>query len=143
MGRRPAAAILRIDGASRGNPGPAGCGVILEDTDGGREERTRYLGRATNNAAEYQALLLGLERAAALGYRTVEVRSDSELLVRQMTGAYRVKHPGLLALHGTVRRLLETFEQVRFTHVDREANAEADRLANLAIDDGLAAGSRR
>ncbi|MGH7361180.1 MAG: ribonuclease HI family protein [Candidatus Methylomirabilales bacterium] len=143
MGAHAAAAILRIDGASRGNPGPAGCGVVLEDAGGGREEYTRYLGRATNNAAEYQALLLGLERAATLGYRKVEVRSDSELLVRQMTGAYRVKHPGLLTLHRAVRRLLEAFEQVRFTHVDREANAEADRLANLAIDQGLAAGSRR
>jgi ribonuclease HI len=142
MGGRPGAAILRIDGASRGNPGPAGCGVIVEDADGGREEHTRYLGRATNNAAEYQALLLGLGRAAALGYRRVEVRSDSELLVRQMTGAYRVKHPELLSLHRAARRLLETFEQVRFTHVDREANADADRLANLAIDQALAAGGR-
>ncbi|HEU5393556.1 MAG TPA: ribonuclease HI family protein [Candidatus Methylomirabilis sp.] len=143
MGGRPAAAILRIDGASRGNPGPAGCGVILEDADGGREEHLRYLGRATNNAAEYQALLLGLGRAAALGYRTVEVRSDSELLVRQMTGVYRVKHPGLQALHRAVRRVLTRFEEVRFTHVGREANAEADRLANLAIDRALVGGSRR
>ncbi len=143
MRAHAAAAVLRIDGASRGNPGPAGCGVVLENAGGGREEHTRYLGRATNNAAEYQALLLGLERAATLGYRKVEVRSDSELLVRQMTGAYRVKHPGLLTLHRAARRLLEAFEQVRFTHVDREANAEADRLANLAIDQGLAAGRRR
>ncbi len=143
MGGRPVAAILRIDGASRGNPGPAGCGVILEDTGGGREEHTRYLGWATNNAAEYQALLLGLGRAAARGYRRVEVLSDSQLLVRQMTGAYRVKHPGLLHLHRAVRRLLETFEQVRFTHVYRGSNAEADRLANLAIDRALAGGSRR
>lgn len=143
MGGRPPVAILRIDGASRGNPGPAGCGVILEDADGGREEHTRYLGRATNNAAEYQALLLGLTRAAALGYQSVEVRSDSELLVRQMTGAYRVKHPGLVALHRAVRRLLTRFEEVRFTHVDRGANAEADRLANVAIDRALVRGSRR
>ena len=143
MGGRAAAAILRIDGASRGNPGPAGCGVVLEDTDGGREEASRYLGRATNNAAEYEALLLGLRRAALRGYRQVEVRSDSELLVRQMTGEYRVKHPGLLARHAAVRRLLAGFEQVRFTHVNRSGNAEADRLANLAIDRALARGSGR
>lgn len=143
MGGRPAAAILRIDGASRGNPGPAGCGVILEDTDGCRETHTRYLGRATNNQAEYEALLLALERAAALGYRRLEVRSDSELLIRQMTGAYRVKHPGLLALHQAASRLLPGFEEVRFTHVDREVNEEADRLAKLAIDQARTTGSRR
>jgi ribonuclease HI len=142
MGGRPGTAILRIDGASRGNPGPAGCAVILEDGDGRREVHTRYLGRATNNQAEYEALLLGLTRAAALGCRRVEVRSDSELLVRQMTGAYRVKHPGLVALHRAVSRLLPGFEEVRFTHVDREANAEADRLANFAIDQAPTTGSR-
>lgn len=143
MGARAAAAILRIDGASRGNPGPAGCAVILEDADGVREAHARYLGRATNNQAEYEALLLALERAAALGYRRLEVRSDSELLVRQMTGAYRVKHPALVALHRAASRLLPGFEEVRFMHVDREANAEADRLANLAIDQAPTTGSRR
>jgi len=133
-----------IDGSVQGNPGPGAVGVVIQAASGDVVEAWgEAIGHVTNNQAEYQALLAALRRARSLRAKSVTVRSDSQLLVRQMTGAYRVKHPGLLHLNRAVRRLLETFEQVRFTHVDRGSNAEADRLANLAIDQALAVGSRR
>ena len=131
-----AALVLHIDGASRGNPGEAGFGVHAARADGTIvAELYGYLGRASNNVAEYQALIHALEFARAHGARSVEVRSDSELVVRQMTGQYRVKHPDMQPLHRRASELLRGFERGRIAHVRREQNREADRLANRAVDE--------
>jgi ribonuclease HI len=131
----PESVVLYTDGAARGNPGPAGAGVRVCAADGAPlDEIAEYLGETTNNVAEYRALLLGLERARALGARRVEVRSDSELLVRQMNGEYKVRNVGLRELVTRARALERAFAHVEYTHVRRESNREADRLANLAID---------
>ena len=123
------------DGAARGNPGPAGAGVFIVDESGETvDEATQYLGETTNNVAEYRALLLGLTRAGELGAREVEIRADSELVVRQMTGEYRVRNENLQPLHREARALAQSFERVKYVHVRREKNREADRLANRAID---------
>ncbi len=129
--------ILHADGGARGNPGPAGAGAVLS-TPGGRvlARLHRYLGRTTNNVAEYQALLMGLDQALALGARRLEVRLDSELVVKQLQGAYRVKSPHLKPLYHQVRERLRRFEHVHIIHVRRQDNQEADRLANLAMDQG-------
>lgn len=126
---------LHADGGSRGNPGPAGAGAALLD-GGGRPvgSWSRYLGLATNNVAEYQGLIMGLAEAARLGVRRLEVRMDSELVVRQMIGQYQVRNAGLKPLFAEARRLLERFEQVDFRHVPREQNHLADALANRAMD---------
>jgi ribonuclease HI len=127
---------LHVDGASRGNPGEAGFGVHVADEDGTEVASLYgYLGRATNNVAEYQALLHGLRFALARGASGVEVFSDSELLVRQIDGRYRVKNPGLQPLHREARGLLARFERARVVHVPREQNREADALANRAVDE--------
>jgi ribonuclease HI len=127
---------VHIDGASRGNPGPAGIGVLILGADGEVVERLhRGIGEATNNVAEYRALLLALERARALGMREVEVCSDSELLVRQLQGRYRVKHPALQPLYAAAREHVEAFRHFEVRHVPREMNAEADALANRGIDE--------
>ncbi len=131
---------IHTDGASRGNPGPAGAGALLEDTANGTvlAEIAQYLGRTTNNVAEYQALILGLRRALELGADAVDVVSDSELMVRQVEGRYQVRSPGLLALArevGELRRKFGSGFQIR--HVLRGGNRRADQLANLAIDQGL------
>ena len=127
---------LHVDGASRGNPGEAGFGVHVTDAAGSEVAALYgYLGRATNNVAEYQALLHGLRFALARGAARVEVYSDSELLVRQVEGRYRVKSPGLLPLHREAVSLLARFERVRVAHVPRERNREADALANRAVDE--------
>jgi len=127
---------LHVDGASRGNPGEAGFGVHVTDADGSEVASLYgYLGRATNNVAEYQALLHGLRWALARGISRVEVFSDSELLVRQLTGLYRVKSGGLQPLHREAQGLLARFESARLTHVPRERNREADALANRAVDE--------
>ncbi len=123
-----------IDGGSRGNPGEAGCGVILRFGDGCVEEHMVYLGPATNNVAEYAALLAALERAVALGVQSVEVHSDSELLVKQMTGVYRVKAAHLRRLWLRAQELSRRFARFRIAHIPRAANAAADRLANQAMD---------
>ncbi|MCL4501668.1 MAG: ribonuclease HI family protein [Deltaproteobacteria bacterium] len=126
---------LYSDGASRGNPGQAGVGVVLVDPYGQIAVRNlKYLGQATNNVAEYRGLLLGLEMARNLGIKKIQIYSDSELLVRQINGAYRVKKPHLLALWQQARRELQQFESFEVIHVPRELNREADRLANQAID---------
>ncbi len=127
---------LHVDGASRGNPGEAGFGVHVTGEDG-REVASLYgyLGKATNNVAEYQALVHGLRFALARGASSVEVYSDSELLVRQIDGQYRVKNPGLQPLHREAKGLLACFERARVVHVPRERNREADALANRAVDE--------
>jgi ribonuclease HI len=127
--------IAYIDGGSRGNPGPAGYGVRIENEAGDLvEELHGSLGTATNNVAEYNGLLAALTWAADRSLTSLEVRSDSELLVKQMLGVYRVKNPGLQPLHQQARLLARRIGRVTFTHVRREFNKEADRLANLAMD---------
>jgi probable phosphoglycerate mutase len=127
------------DGGSRGNPGPAGYGVRIEDGDGTLlEELHASIGITTNNVAEYRALIAALEWALAHGHAQVRVRADSELLVKQMRGEYRVKHPGLQPLYETARALAARIGRVTYEHVRREANREADRLANVAMDDAAA-----
>jgi ribonuclease HI len=127
---------IHIDGASRGNPGEAGFGVHVAGEDGApRAALYGYLGRATNNVAEYQALLHALRYALARGARRIRVFSDSELVVKQMDGRYRVKHPDMVPLHREARSLMARFADARLAHVPREENKEADRLANLALDE--------
>ena len=133
--RRGAALVAHIDGGARGNPGPAGYGVSVEDGDGRKvAELYGYLGTATNNTAEYAALLALLEYARKAGAGSLRVLSDSELLVRQIRGEYRVRHPGLQILHGAARRLIATLPSVILEHVPREQNVAADALANRAMD---------
>lgn len=134
--------LVYTDGGSRGNPGPAGYGVRIEDEAGAvLAELRASLGLATNNMAEYHGLLAGLDWALAHGHRDVRVRSDSELLVKQMRGEYRVKNEGLQPLHARARALAARIGQVTFEHVRRERNKEADRLANLAMDEAAASGA--
>ena len=126
---------VRVDGASRGNPGPAGIGAVVEFADGRpARELSAYIGLATNNVAEYRALLMALEEAGRHGAQSITVYSDSELLVRQMNGEYRVKAAHLRPLHLEARRRLRVFPAVRILHVMREENRRADLLANLAIE---------
>jgi probable phosphoglycerate mutase len=129
------AATANIDGGSRGNPGPAGFGVRIQRDDGTIVELKAPLEMATNNVAEYRGLLAALEWAAREGIRSLDVRSDSELLVKQMRGEYRVKNPGLQPLFEEGRRLARQIGRVRFEHVRRELNKDADRLANEAMDE--------
>jgi len=127
---------IHIDGASRGNPGEAGFGVFVAGEDNQPiAELYGYLGRATNNVAEYQALLHALRYALAHGARKVRVFSDSELVVKQVDGRYRVRHPDMLPLHREATTLLRKFDQASLTHVRREFNKDADRLANRALDE--------
>jgi ribonuclease HI len=131
--------IVATDGAARGNPGPAGIGAQLTTEDGEVVgEIARGIGEATNNVAEYTAVIEGLRRAEELGATTVTVRSDSLLLVNQLTGRYRVKTPHLQPLHRQARTLVASFDHVTFEHVRRELNTEADRLANEGVDAWLA-----
>jgi ribonuclease HI len=131
------ALALYIDGASRGNPGPAGIGVVIKDPAGRTvAEISEFIGRGTNNVAEYRALIRGLEEAANLGARTVTVRSDSELLVRQLKGEYKLKSPDLSPLHLEAHRLLKGFGRTSVERIARGENAAADALANRALDAG-------
>lgn len=128
--------VAYIDGGARGNPGPAGYGVRIEQPDGTLvEEFWESIGVATNNVAEYRGLLAALEWARAHDLRDVRVRSDSQLLVQQMLGNYKVKHPGLRPLHAKARLLAHELGRVAFEHVPRESNTHADRLANAAMDE--------
>jgi len=130
------APVAYIDGGARGNPGPAGFGVRVEQTDGTLiEEFSEAIGVATNNVAEYRGLLAALEWAKTRGYRELHVRSDSLLLVQQMLGNYKVKNAGLQPLHAKARLLAHEIGRVTFEHVGRSYNAHADRLANAAMDE--------
>jgi len=124
-----------IDGASRGNPGPAAAAAIIQ-TAGGEDlvEKSRSLGTATNNIAEYQALLLALQTAVELGAGRLLIHSDSDLLVEQMNGRYKVKNPAIRELFDKAKNLCRNFEHVKIVHVPRERNAAADRLANEELD---------
>ena len=128
-------AVANIDGGARGNPGPAGYGVRIERDDGTSVELKEALGVTTNNVAEYRGLIAALAWAAAHGVSRLHVRSDSELLVKQMRGEYRVKNEGLKPLSAEARRLVAQIGDVRFEHVPREQNKDADRLANEAMDE--------
>jgi probable phosphoglycerate mutase len=128
-----------IDGGARGNPGPAGYGVRIEGADGSLvDELHAGLGIATNNVAEYNGLLAALRYAVEHGHRELRIKADSELLVKQMRGEYRVKHPGLQPLHQQARDLASRLGRVTFEHVRREQNKEADRLSNLGMDEAVA-----
>lgn len=127
--------VLWTDGAARGNPGPAGIGAILKSPTGDvLYTGSEYLGHTTNNVAEYKAVLLGLAGALAQGVQRIEVRADSELLIKQLKGEYRVKSAGLKPLFDEARQLLSRFKSYKLTHIRRELNGEADRLANQGID---------
>ena len=126
---------INFDGGSRGNPGPAGIGVVLSAQDGTPLVTLgKYVGVATNNVAEYMALILGLREAANLGTQTVLIRGDSELVIKQMRGEYRVKNPALKQLFDQARTLADQFKSARFEHNLRHHNSLADKLANLAMD---------
>lgn len=127
--------VVHTDGGARGNPGPAGTGVVIKTETGQILYAVgEYIGETTNNVAEYKALIRALDTAAKLGATEVKVNMDSELIVKQMNGQYKIKEPTLQELAGQVLKLKNAFAQVSFTHVRREYNQEADRLVNQAID---------
>lgn len=131
--------IVDTDGAARGNPGPAGIGVVVSGPDGEvLATIAEGIGETTNNVAEYTAVIEGLAFAKELGARSVTLRSDSLLLINQLTGRYRVKAPHLQPLHRRARSIAAGFERIAFEHVPREENVEADRLANQGVDEWLA-----
>lgn len=131
---------LHCDGASRGNPGPAGAGMVLFDPQGRLQaNKGRYLGETTNNVAEYQALLLGLAEARKIEVQKLRIFADSELMVKQLTGRYRVKSPHLIPLWREAFNALKKFEAWTIAHVPREENHLADEAANRAIDQNAAA----
>ncbi len=130
--------IIHTDGGARGNPGPAGIGVVFKQDDGmiiGQHQQ--YIGEATNNVAEYKALLLGLSEAKNLGAEVLEINMDSELVVKQMNGQYKIKDSNLKLLAEEVLKQLKHFKNVAFRHVRREFNKDADKLVNEAIDQAL------
>jgi ribonuclease HI len=138
MAEAPKLWLLMVDGAARGNPGEAGCGAVIADENGVVvKELSRYLGRTTNNVAEYEGLLMGLEALLKLGQKHIVVQSDSQLLVRQLNGEYRVRDEKLKVLFAQATRLLRQFGSYRIVHVRREMNKLADRLANRGIDQAI------
>jgi len=127
--------VVHVDGGARGNPGPAAAGAVISSPEGELlDEASQLIGEATNNVAEYQGLLLGLQRARALGATEVEVVNDSELVARQVSGAYKVKHAGIRPLHAQAIAALGDFEAWSIRSVPRERNARADALVNAALD---------
>ena len=129
--------VLHVDGGARGNPGPAAAAAVVSAADGTPlEESARLLGDATNNVAEYRALLLGLERAGALGADEVEVIGDSELIAKQVNGTYKVRHAAMRPLHAEALRALRAFRAWSIRTVPRAQNARADALVNAALDRG-------
>ena len=127
--------ISYTDGGARGNPGPAGIGVVLKTKNGETVgEWSKFLGITTNNQAEYRALLLALEEARSLGVEELECRLDSELVVKQLRGEYKVKHPDLKPLFAQVLSLISSFKHVSFNYIPRTLNKEADHLANQAMN---------
>jgi ribonuclease HI len=127
--------VVHVDGGARGNPGPAAVGVVVSDPDGAvLDEYAERIGVATNNVAEYQALLRGVQRAAALGAREAEFVNDSELVAKQINGAYKVKHPAMKPLYEEAIAALRGFEHWKIRSVPRAQNARADALVNEALD---------
>jgi len=134
----PAELIINCDGGSRGNPGPAALGVSIQRPDGTEFEAiAETIGVATNNVAEYTAVIVGLRRCAALGARAVHVRSDSQLLIEQLAGRYKVKNANLKKLYAEAIDAAKGFERVTYEHVRREQNTRADELVNMALDAAL------
>lgn len=130
--------IIYCDGASRGNPGEAGIGYVIADREGAvLKEESDYLGQATNNVAEYTALVRSLQNSLKLGARRVKVYSDSELMVKQIKGEYKVKNPGLAPLYRQAMELISQLEAFNIIHIPRDRNKKADELANKGIDAGL------
>lgn len=126
---------VHVDGGARGNPGPAAIAAVISDDDGEViHEASETIGRATNNVAEYRALLLGIERAKLLGATEIDVVGDSELIVKQVRGEYKVKDAGLRPLHSAAQKALGEFAEWSLRHVKRERNADADALVNQALD---------
>ena len=126
---------LEFDGGSRGNPGPAGIGVVVRAADGtALLTLGRYIGRATNNVAEYRALITAMQEAQKLGAKKIVIRGDSELIIKQMNGQYRVKHPDMKVLYDEAQDLIAQFDAAKITHNLRHKNELADKLANLAMD---------
>ncbi len=134
MKRKVSEVAIYVDGAARGNPGPAGAGVLLKDGGAAVVEACKYLGETTNNAAEYGAVILGLREASVLGYKNVTLHMDSELVSRQLRGEYRVKDKNMKALFDKTIALMNGFDGVKIVKIDRENNREADKLANKAIN---------
>jgi ribonuclease HI len=133
--RHAPALVVHVDGGARGNPGPAAIGVVVSDPDGTVvDELAERIGVATNNVAEYRAVLKGIERAAALGARELRLVNDSELVARQLTGAYKVKHAAMKPLHQQAITALGAFERWSIRSVPRAENAHADELVNAALD---------
>jgi ribonuclease HI len=131
--------VAYIDGGARGNPGPAGYGVVIEDEIGRPvAELSEFLGRQTNNYAEYSGLLAALNYSHGHGFKALRVISDSELMVKQIRGEYKVKNPTLKELHSRAMKVIDQLDYFEIKHVLREKNREADRLANLAMDRGIA-----
>jgi ribonuclease HI len=131
--------VVNVDGGARGNPGPAAVAAVATTTEGDSlAERNAFIGEATNNVAEYRALLLGLDLARELGATEVEVVNDSELVARQIGGEYKVKHTGLKPLYAEAMRSLRDFDGWAVRAVRREENSRADELVNEALDDALA-----
>lgn len=129
--------VVNVDGGSRGNPGPAAVGVVVAGPDGAvLDQVAEAIGVATNNVAEYRALLRGLERARALGATEVELVNDSELIARQLTGRYKVKHPAMKPLYLEAMAALRAFDRWQIRTVPRALNARADALVNAALDAG-------
>jgi ribonuclease HI len=129
--------IVHVDGGARGNPGPAAIGVVVSDPDGNvLDEVAETIGVATNNVAEYQALLKGVERALALGADEIQLVNDSELVARQLTGAYKVRHPAMRPLYEQAIKALRPFARWQIRTVPRAQNARADALVNAALDAG-------
>jgi ribonuclease HI len=129
--------VVNVDGGSRGNPGPAAIGIVVAEPGGEVLDRVgETIGVATNNVAEYRALLRGLERARDLGASEVEIINDSELIARQLTGRYKVKHPAMKPLHLEAMAALRGFERWHIRTVPRALNASADELVNAALDEG-------
>jgi ribonuclease HI len=126
---------VHVDGGARGNPGPAAIAAVVSDADGEViESVSQVIGRASNNVAEYRALILGVERATDLGASELEVIGDSELIVKQVRGEYKVKNPDMKPLHAAASAALDRLDSWSIRHVKRELNAEADRLVNEALD---------
>ena len=127
--------VVHVDGGSRGNPGPAAGAAVISTPDGERlAQASELLGVATNNVAEYRGLLLGLRRASELGATEVDLINDSELVAKQLSGVYKVKHPDMLPLHAQATAALRAFEHWSIRSVPREQNAQADALVNAALD---------
>lgn len=136
--------ILNIDGASRGNPGPSAAGVLLRNPKGEIIEKSGvHLGEATNNVAEYSSLIIGLKLALKHDVKKILVRSDSELVVRQMTGEYKINSDTLRKLASEAASLVRQFESVKYESIPREKNAEADKIANEALDNPMGASQKK